>query len=73
MYRMTFAEFFHRLFFASWMPGRGATWQVVQTQTANTTVAVSMPFDGILMDLFLLVVVLLLIDWMLKTALRRYV
>jgi len=73
MYRMTFAEFFHRLFAASWLPGRGQNWQIVQTQTANTTIAQVMPFDGILLDLIVLIVVLLLIDWMLKTVLRRYV
>ena len=71
MYWMGFAEFFHRLFFAAWLPGRGTAWQVVQTPTTNRVVAQATAIDGMLLNIIVLIAVLLILNWMLKNLRRR--
>jgi len=73
---MTFAEFFHRLFASSWLPGRGTQWQIIQTPSTSTApIAQVMPFDGILLDFVVLIAIALVagffLNWALKHLRRR--
>ena len=73
MYWMGWSEMFYRLFRASWLPGAETVWRVASNPTSqNPQRYADLPFDGLLMDFLVLIVVLLLVDWMIK-ALRRHV
>lgn len=75
MHWINLSEMFYRLFRASWLPGMGINWQLSSSpnnQNPANYQYISLPFDGLLLDFIVLIVVLLLVDWMLK-ALRRHV
>jgi len=76
MINMGWTEMFYRLFRASWLPGHDTIWRVAQnlgtTQNPNWQRYIDLPFDGILMDILLGVLILLLIDWILKVIRRPF-
>jgi len=71
MMNIGWAEMFHRLFRAAWLPGQGQSWRVWVSLNGVQQVAPTLPIDGLLLDLIVFIIVLLLIDWMLK-CMRRY-
>ena len=70
MANLSWTEMFYRLFRASWLPGADIVWRVAQnlgtTQNPNWQRYQDLPFDGILLDVVLFIMVLLLIDWVIK-------